>query len=253
MRPLPIALLAGLLAQTASAQIFPVSQPRAPKLTDQWVFSASLFGGLPVGEFKNHEDGGGGLDVMLGFQPWRRQPLVIQGSFGGMQYGALRQRAFQQVCDAGGSCWTEEVTFNARNHSMYFLQGGPEIMATDGTWRPFGFAHAGYTFFSSRANYTASSPMGPVQPSENLFSSNNFATAYGAGLRRVTTRHGRENGFELSFRMTRNAKASYLTEEGVQRNSDGTWTVTPREGAANVLGIHLGFWVGPHVLLTERR
>lgn len=249
MHRLRFTLLIASLAQAAGAQIIPT---REPKPTDQWLFGISGFGGIPVGEFKEHENGGVGLDVMVGFQPWRRQPLVLRGSFGGMQYGALRARGYQDVCDAF-SCWTEEVTYNARTHSMYFLQAGPEIMATDGTWRPFGFAHAGYTFFSSSANYTASSPQGPVQPSENLFSSNNFATAYGAGIRRVTTKHGRENGFELSLRVTRNAKARYLNEDGVRRNADGSWTITPREGAANVLGIHLGWWIGPHILWSERR
>lgn len=238
-----------LLSQTAQAQLIPIRQP---SLADQWVLSVSGFGGIPVGEFRKHEDGGGGLEFMVGFQPWRRQPLILRGSFAGMQYGAVKARAYQDVCDAF-SCWTEEVTYDARNHSMWILQGGPEFMATDGTWRPFGFAHAGVTFFSSKANLVADSPFGPDPQSQSLFSSNNFSTAYGVGIRRVTTTHGREGGFELSFRVTRNAKARYLTEEGLRRNPDGTWDVSPRAGAANVLGIHLGFWIGPHILWNERR
>ena len=250
MRALRFAVLPALFAQVAGAQIVPT---RGPSLWDQWVLSGSFFGGLPVGEFKNHEDGGGGMEVMLGFQPWRRQPLVMRGNFIAMQYGGIKQRAFQQVCDAGGSCWTEEVTFDARNHSMYFWQFGPEFMATDGTYRPFVFALAGTTVFSSRANFAATSPTGPVPESQSLFSSHNFSTAYGAGLRRVTTWHGREHGFELSARVTRNAEAEYLTEEGVRRQSDGSWLITPRKGAANVLGIHIGYWMGPHILWNERR
>ncbi|MEX2153846.1 MAG: hypothetical protein WD825_10950 [Gemmatimonadaceae bacterium] len=238
------------MAQAAAqAQLIPTRQP---SLSDQWVFSGSLFGGLPVGEFKKHEDGGGGGELMVGFQPWRRQPFVLRGSFAGMKYGGVKARAYQDVCDAF-TCWTEEITYDARNHSMWILQGGPEFMATDGTWRPFGFAHAGVTFFSSRATLIANGPTGPDPESQSIFSSNNLSTAYGAGIRRVTTKHGREGGFELAFRVTRNAKASYLTEEGIRQNPDGTWAVSPRHGAANVLGIHLGFWIGPHILWNERR
>jgi len=250
MRPI-LCALAGLLLLTGKAESQVIAS-RPPKLSDQWVFSGSVFGGLPVGEFRKHEDGGGGGELMVGFQPWRRQPLVLRGNFGGMKYGAVRERAYQEVCDAF-TCWIEEVTYDARNHSMWMLQGGPEFMATDGTWRPFGFAHAGMTFFSSRANLIATGPTGSGPESQSLFSSNNFSTAYGAGIRRVTTKHGRESGFELSFRVTRNAKASYLTEEGIRQNPDGTWDVSPRHGAANVLGIHLGFWIGPHILWNERR
>jgi hypothetical protein len=250
MNLIRLALLPALLAQTAAAQLIP---SRQPSLWDKWVLSASVFGGLPVGEFKEHEDGGGGLELMLGFQPWRRQPLVLRGNLIGMQYGGLRQRGFQDVCDAGGSCWTEEVTFDARNHSMYFWQFGPEFMATDGTWRPFGFALLGTTVFSSRANLAAACPTCNQPPSQRLFSSSNLSTAYGLGLRRVGTLHGREHGFELSARVMRNAEAEYLTEDGVQHNADGSWTITPRRGAANVLGIHVGYWMGPHVLWNERR
>jgi len=255
MRPLGIALFAVLFAQTASAQIFPVpvSESRGPNLSDQWVLSGSAFGGIPVGEFRKHENGGGGVELMLGFQPWRRQPLIIRGDFAVMQYGVLRQRGQQQVCDAGGSCWIEDVTFNAREHSMYFWHIGPEFMATDGKYRPFVFALAGATVFSSKANLAAACPTCTQPPTQSLFSSNNVSSAYGLGVRRVTTWHGREHGFELSTRVTRNAESEYLTEDGVQHNADGTWTVTPRRGAANVLGIHLGYWMGPHILRTERR
>ena len=253
MPSLRFPLLLALLSQTAAAQIFQPGASRQPSLWDQWVLSGAVMGALPVGEFKEHEDGGGGVELMLGFQPWRRQPLVLRANFVGMQYAGLRQRGFQQVCDPGGSCWTEEVTFDARQHSMYFWHAGPEFMATDGTWRPFAFALAGSTVFSSRANLAATSPNGPVPESQPLFRSSNFSTAYGAGIRRVGTFHGREHGFELSGRVMRNAEAEYLTEDGVQRQFDGSWLVTPRRGAANVLAIHFGYWMGPNVLSSERR
>lgn len=232
----------------ASAQIFALRQP---KLTDQFLFGVSAGGGLPVGEFKNHEDGGGGFELMFGYQPFRRFPLALRSHGGALIYGSIDERAVADFCDQYGYCQTEEVNYNARDHSMWYLQAGPELFATEGRFRPFMFAVGGITWFRSWANILPDNPYGS-QRSETLFSSHNVSTAYGAGFRIVGNSFGRSSGFELSARVTRNAKASYLTEEGTIKNADGTFTVTPRYGAANVLGIHIGFWLGPFVNWNER-
>ena len=239
-------LILGLWAAPLAAQVL---APREPKWTDKWNFGIGGFGGIPVGEFRQADDGGGGIDIMLGFQPFRRQPLSIRGNVVFLDYGGLRQRGYQEVCDQFGSCFLEEVEFDARNHTAFFLQAGPEFMFTDGKWRPFGFALVGRTFFSS----TMVLPESNTLDGDVVFSSNNFSTAYGLGIRRVTSRWGRETGFELSSRFTRNGKARYLTEGDITQNSDGSFSITPREGAANLVGIHLGFWVGPFINWNERR
>lgn len=245
MRHLALLLMlpAAAIAQTIPA----VDRP----WTDKWVFSIDGFGGIPVGDFRNYENGGGGAQGMLGFQLWRRQPAVLRVQAGGLLYSKVNAVVQQPVCDAFG-CQIQEFQYDARDHAMYFIHAGPEFMATDGTWRPFGYALAGYTFFSSTANFPPSALI-PNQPSENIFSSHNFSSVYGAGIRHVTTHIGRENGFELSFNVTRNAKARYLNERGVRENPDGSFTITPHQGAANVLGIHIGYWIGPHVRYWERR
>ena len=240
-----------LLTVTPSAQA-QVLAPREPQKTDLIVFGISAYGGLPMGEFREHENGGGGLDAMLGVQPFRREPLVLRGQFAWMRYDGASAWGYQDVCDEF-SCWTEEVRYNARNHNMFMLHGGPEIMATDGTWRPFGYALGGWTWFKSWVNLKPETPTGPDPETQHLFSSRNFSTMYGAGVRRVGTMIGRESGWELSARFTRNAKASYLTEQGVYRRDDGTYDVAPRHGAANTLGIHIGFWLGPRINWNERR
>ena len=247
MRPVILSLL---LALPLGAQVFETKQP---KTTDLITFSFSVFGGVPMGEFRNHENGGGGADMVLGVQPFRRQPLVIRTQFAGMLYDGASAWGYQDVCDGLGSCWTESVRYKARNHSMMMLHAGPEFMATDGIWRPFGYALAGWTFFNSWVNLQPESPTGPDPESNSLFSSRNVSSIYGAGIRRVGTKIGRETGFEFSARFVRNASARYLTEQGLYRRADGTYDVSPRTGAANVLGIHVGFWIGPHVNWNERR
>ncbi|HEV8573169.1 MAG TPA: hypothetical protein VGR43_00535 [Dehalococcoidia bacterium] len=249
MHPLRIALLTTLLAQAAGAQVINARQPR---LLDQWVYGLSGFGGIPVGDFRRHEDGGGGMQLDIGFQPFRRQPLVIRGSSGFLLYGRFNRNADRQFCDTfGTNCVSATVFYNSRYHNMSFFQIGPEFMATDGGWRPFGYALGGITLFNSWANYGSVNP-GSSAPSTSLLNSHNVSSAYAIGVRRVNTRHGREMGWEVSLRFTRNAKARYLNDEGVQRNTDGSYTITPREGAANVLGIHIGLWGGPFINWNER-
>lgn len=243
-----ILVCVALFAARLNAQVIP-SEGASKK--DQWVFGGSLFGGIPMGEFRQHENGGGGGQLMLGFQPWRRQPLVLRGQFGALLYGVAQAQGYQDVCDTSG-CYTELVNYNARNHTMMMLHGGPELMATDGKWRPYAYALAGGTFFRSWANTKPETPTGGTEESETLFSSKNFSTTYALGIRRVGGGGGREGAFDLAVRFTRNATASYLTEDGLHKLPDGRWQVSPRYGAANVLTIEVGFWIGPAVRWFER-
>ena len=237
----------GFFVATADAQII---QPRQPSRMDQWLIAGAFMGGKPLGEFRNEENGGFGGEVTLGYQLFRRQPLVLRGSVGGMQYHGVKARGYQENCDESG-CWLEEVEYNARSHNMWYAYAGPEIMATSGNMRPFAFAMVGRTWFRSQANFKPTSP-GGQEFSQTLFSENNFSTSYGGGVRTMLSNSGRGIGLELSARVNRNIDAEYLTERGVVENPDGSITITPRRGAANVLGIYLGIWVGPNVLWNER-
>jgi hypothetical protein len=233
--------------QSAAAQVI---QQTGARLMDQWVFGVAGFGGIPVGEFRKHENGGGGFEVMTGFQPFRRQPLVLRLHVGGLIYGKIDRDIEEDYCDITG-CYTETVYYDSRQHSMFYWQAGPELMFTNGKWRPFAYATAGLTSFTSQAALGYPSLAGS-EPTQTVFWANNFSTSYGAGVRLVNPRDGRPTGFEFSTHFTRNAKARYLTERGLSRQSDGSWVVNPQSGAANVLAIKLALWIGPHVRWFER-
>ena len=226
-----------------------IPEPRK-SLLDQWVFGISGLGGIPVGEFRKNENGGGGLELMIGFQPIRRQPLTIRGQIDWLMYGRIDRDVERDYCDILG-CETYTVYYDSRSHMMFTFQAGPEIAPVKGKWRPFVFALAGSTVFHSNANIGDPDFSGDPQ-TDNLFSSANFSTTYGGGLRVVDESERRSGAFELSVHFTRNAKADYLTERGLTRTSSGTWVVRPVRGAANVLLIKLGFWVGPNVPWFER-
>ena len=246
-------LFAALMLVSATRVEGQLLEARAPRFLDQWTWSVGAWGGIPLGDFRKHEDGGGGFELMVGVQPFRRQPLTIRTHIATLVYGNITAVGSQDVCDFFG-CTTETVEYTARNHVMTSMHIGPELFATDGFLRPFGYAMFGATWFNSWANLQPTSPGGPSEGSASLFSSHNFSTAYGAGLRFVKTRFGREFGFELAARVNRNAKARYLTEEGVQYDStSNTFYVTPTQTAAHVLGIHVSFWMGPYINWNERR
>ena len=249
VHPFRIAVILALLAlpQCASAQVI---QPRPGKLRDQWIFNMSGFGAVPVGEFRNHEKVGGGFEIALGFQPFRRQPLVLRSTLGSLMYDRWSRNEDQEFCDVSNNCTTETVFYDSHQHFMSLVQAGPEFMATDGRWRPYGFALAGVTFFNSTSRFgnAASTSSNP----KSLFSSRNPSSTYGLGVRLVTSNYGREGGWDFGVRFTRNTKASYLSRDGVFRRSDGSYDVTPRSGAANILTIHIGVTGGPFVNWNER-
>jgi hypothetical protein len=249
MRTLLLALAAASMSTAAHAQIFELREPR---LRDQFIFGFSFFPAIPVGEFRKHEKIGGGLEVTVGFQPFRRQPLVLRSELGGMIYDRFSDNYDGEVCDTfGNDCSTEPLFYDSHTHYMSFLQAGPEFMATGGKLRPYGFALAGVTFFNSAARFGPASSASSNPRS--IFASQNLSSSYGIGLRFMTPPNGgREGGWDLAVRVTRNAKARYLTREGVVRNANGTYHVSPRSGAANMLFIHLGVTGGPLVNWNER-
>jgi hypothetical protein len=236
-----LALAAAAAAPTAaSSQIL---KPRPRAITDLFVGGVSGFVGLPVGQFRENEDGGAGGQAFLGFQPLRAKPLVIRGDVSWLQYGRYNNDTEDEDCDLEGDCHTYVSFSDSRYHNMFTFQAGPELMATRGKWRPFAYAMTGMTLFYSQASYG--------DDSRTLLASHNASSAYGVGVRNVGKRFGRESGLELGLRLTRNPHAQYVND-GALGGGNGAWTVTPRLGAAHVLAIHVGLWSGPFVNWNDR-
>lgn len=252
MRYRILSLLIGLALVRPHPLSAQVIETRKKSLMDQWIFDIAPFLALPNGDFRKDEKVGGGVDFAVGFQPWRRQPLALRANFGGLAYDGFDNDQDQEVCDFfGNNCQNETVFYNSRHHYMSFVQFGPEFFATDGVWRPYGFAMGGWTFFNSTAHY--GNATSTSSNSQSLFSSQNVSSTYGVGVRLVGKNFGREDGWDFGVRFVRNAKARYLTDRGVYRRADGTYDVSPKSGAANVLLIRIGYNSGPHVNWDERR
>lgn len=237
-----------VFAQVGRGQVIPVRQP---SVWDQWIAGISGVGVFPQGEFRQQDTFGAGLELTLGFQPFRRQPLVLRGDMGWMQYDGYNRDETDQVCDFDGTnCQTETFFYDSQSHNMWWFHGGSEFMATDGRWRPYGYATAGWTLFYSSARFGPSGFSG--SEGNRLHAKSSVSSAYGIGIRRVGARDGRQFGWDFGVSFTRNAKAVYVTMAGVFRRSDGTYDVRPTQGAANVLKIHIGINSGPRVNWNER-
>ena len=249
MRPIRFPLLLTVaLSTAANAQVF---QPRQPSATDQWIIGFTAYPAFPIGDFRNDQKFGAGVDLMVGYQPFRREFTVIRATLGWLQYDSFNQNEDAQVCDYfGNNCTTETIFYDSQNHSTSFIHIGPEFMATRGTWRPFVYASGGVTFFHSTARFGDAFNSG--SGTRGLFYSNNVSSAYGLGVRRVTARDGRQHGWEFGARLTRNAKAEYLTKEGVYRDASGNYAVSPKQGQANFITVHIGYNGGPRVNWNER-
>lgn len=236
---LPLLLLLVGLSTPAAAQVI---TPRPARATDRLVASLSGLAGIAVGDFKKNENGGAGLEVVGGYQPLRRGPLVVRGSIGVLRYAGFDRDKWEDDCDSSGACSSEITYHDSRTHEMWVYQVGPELMATRGTLRPFAYALVGFTTFNSQSSLGY--PGSVI--SQQLWASRNRSTAYGAGIRRVKRTYGRESGVEVGLRLIRNANATYVNEGSLRPRGDGTFDVTPRAGAANVLTIHVGLWGGPY-------
>jgi hypothetical protein len=242
-----LALLA-MVSQTAAAQVI---QSRQPSIWDQWIAGINGVGVFPQGEFRQQDNFGAGVEINLGFQPFRRQPLVLRGDVGWMQYDGYNRNDSQEVCDWDGSnCQNETVFYDSQSHNMWWFHGGSEVMATHGIWRPYAYAAGGWTLFYSSARFGPAGFSG--SEGNRLHAKSSLTSAYGIGVRRVTARDGRQYGWDFAVSFTRNAKAEYVTMEGVYRNPDGSYAVRPTVGGANVLKIHIGITSGPNVHWSER-
>src|SRR5689334_11123183 len=103
-----------LTVGVAPAQVL---DARLPRVSELWLYSIGGLRVLPLGDFGKHENGGGGFELMVGFQPFRREPLSIRTHVAWMIYGAVTGTAYQDTCDVFG-CRTETVDYNARDHVM---------------------------------------------------------------------------------------------------------------------------------------
>jgi hypothetical protein len=215
-------------------------------------FSGSIFGdwGVPVGAFHHNEDGGGGFGFHGGYAVDRARHLSLRLEGGFLAYGYVSRNVdVSQYDEFGNYQGNTNVSYAVRQHQMYSLDLGPELTATNGTIRPYGFATAGISYFRSAMNVRPPEYDGDDGVDRTIFSAGNFAWSSGVGLR-IGSRNARSGAFDIGIRFRRNARAHYANDRSLSSLSAGSVVVTPFYGSANVITIYAGAWIGPR--RTER-
>lgn len=220
--------------------------PAPPVRAARW--SGSLTGeyGRPVGAFLKNEDGGFGGAFHVGYALDRAHHVALRLDGGLLAYGYVKRNRRVPAYDeyTGQFLGYDDVSYAVRQHQMWTVDMGPEVTALRGMWRPYAFATAGLSYFSSSMNVRPPTYSGDEGISENVFSAGNFAWTTGVGFR-VGSNTPRGGLFDVGLRFRRNDRARYANDKAISTTSTGAIVVTPFYGSANVFSLNVGFWVGP--------
>jgi hypothetical protein len=226
----------------------PPDAPLAPRSSWSDALSGSGYAhwGVPVGAFHQNEDGGGGLGGHIAYAVDRAHTLALRADFGMLAYGYVSRNARVAQYDpfTGQFLGYDDVSYAVRQHQMYYMEGGPEITALNGTIRPYAFGSAGLAIFHSSMNVRPPSYQGDEPVDRTLLTHGNFTWSTGLGLR-IGSHRPRGGLFDVGVRFRRNEAARYANDKAITTQPDGTVVVSPFSGSANLVTIYAGFWVGP--------
>ena len=254
-RILSLAILLPLLLSTSvQAQKTPDRPPieLSPEPPDEQpskadLLSGSIFAGwgLPVGAFHRNEDGGGDLGLQGAYALDRARHFALRLEAGFLAYGYVTGDVnVPQYDDFGIYQGNTNVSYAVREHEMYSLDFGPEVMVGNGRIRPYGFGTIGLSYFRSAMNVRPPQYDGDSGDDRTIFSAGDFAWSTGVGLR-IGPRNSRAGAFDVGIRFRRNARARYANDRSLSSLSSGDVIVTPFYGSANVITMYVGAWVGP--------
>jgi len=247
--PLSFCAIANAVAQKTPDRppidLSPTTPENGPSKADPLSGSIVVGWGLPVGVFHRREDGGASIGVQGAYAFDRAAHLAIRLEGGFLAYGYVtRDIDVPSYDEYGNYQGTTNVSYALRQHQMYSFDAGPELTALSGTFRPYGFATAGLSYFLSKVNLRPPQYDGDDAVDRTVFSAGNFAWSTGAGLR-IGTHEARSGLFDIGIRFRRNARAHYANDRSLSSVSGGPMVVTPFYGSANLITIYAGAWIGP--------
>jgi len=196
-----------------------------------------LLGALPVGEFADYIDGGGGLGVDIVWPVEQTGSFALRADLGWILYG----HETKNVCFESTGC---RVTLDlTTNNNIFFLNIGPQLGAPVGPIRPYVNASAGLAYFA-----TTSSVKGD-NSSESFASDTNFddftlCWGMGGGIAIPVSRGHTTVAIDLGAQYHGNGSVEYLTEGDIIENPSGPPTLNVTRSQANFVSIRLGVSIG---------
>src|SRR5438128_7330435 len=184
-----------------------------------------------------------GVNLALGLGRGQFQEFVqAAGGFGAYGavpialHGGLALRADLSVLFHGFDSWSGPPAFDTESY-ITSLRAGPQVALRLGRVQLYGFWAGGFSYFATDANPDDACG---CDFTETLHDDLTWATEIGGGVRVALGRSLSNTALDLGVRGLRNGVASYVTENGVTQNSDGSFTIRPIRSEANLLLIQLG-------------
>lgn len=232
-------VLAGfLLPQGAAAQRNDTQFAGGPEaLRGEVHFHAAL--AVPVGEFGNHVNlgGGGGIGGLLFLDERGYAAMRVDGSF--VVYGHESYRT-----SLSPTIPFVDVDVSTTN-SIFALGLGPQVYLGSGPLRPYFYGTVGFSYFVTETSVSDDDYDEPFASTTN-FDDFSLALAAGGGLS-VSVRGG-ENpiSLDLAAHYQHNGLTEYLTDgaQNLHALPRGGWRASPVVSDANLVTYRVGVSVG---------
>lgn len=201
-------------------------------------FGLALVGADPVGPM------GARVDDGFGGQLWGTFPLDggghvrIRGDVGFLVYGHERQR----LCFSVPIGCRIEMDLTTTN-SIAFGGLGPELVLATGAFQPYVNGSVGFSYF---ATHSSLSGTGEAEDFANTTNYDDVVLAWraGGGVRVRVANGRRPVWLDLGLERHQNGVAEYLTEGDIVDHSDGSITLFPTIGEANLVALRVGVSIG---------
>ncbi len=203
---------------------------------------------LPVGEFHNHVDLGGGFGLggafFAGGQPW----IAIRAEGTLVIYGV-------------DEYWTRlsptiPIDVEVQTNNSILSAGiGPQVYLATGSVRPYVFGTVGFSWFFTETSATGERQTEPFASSIN-FSDGNLAVGGGGGISVLVHQSNNPLYIDVSAAYQYNGLTEYLTSDHAplrsdprrggssQRWRDGHWNTDPIVSDGNLVTVRIGMTVG---------
>lgn len=199
--------------------------------------SVHLVGALPVGEFADYIDGGGGLAIDVAVPVQAGSLFSLRGELGWLLYGAETMK----VCFQSTGC---RVTLDlTTTNNIFFLNAGPQLTAPAGPLRPYLNAAAGFAYFATTSSVRGDDS-GETFASDTNFDDFTLAWGAGGGLLIPLARGRTPVMIDLGAQYHGNGYVEYLTEGDIHEQPSGPPLLDPKRSEANFVTIRLGVTIG---------
>ncbi len=220
--------------QPLSAQLVEVD-PRPGRFAG----GVGLSMGVPVGEFQDFIDFGGGFGGYLVTHFDDARTIGLRADVGFIIYGSETvRRPFSDTI--------RRVTVDVTTTNSFFALGvGPQWTPATGRVRPYVYGTVGLSYFFTESSVRGDADFTPFVSSTN-FDDVTFALAGGGGLVVRLTGGNRPISLDFASEFLRHGETRYLREGGIQERPDGSIFVTPIESNTNMVLFRIGIAIGFH-------